>query len=282
MQLTSNYKYSDYEEEHIFSCRGRPFTVLVSSFLPTPPASLIDYDLVRDVFTMADWSGTTTSVPELCQTSTKRLILIVLLAISWGCSCVQQPLLPRTTPTMTMTVMRVIPRDLNPPGREGQHARVFRGRLPVMRGCLPGARMSWWHLSGMRDPSMFPLLVAVPAMLSMVVAPPLMFNLVMVTTMMFMMTSTLTMDVKHHDLFQPRRSLTKPTSMQPRPITIPLSWHLVMPTLPRLRTKRGRSFLIIVLVELRRGWSLSSPSPTTMAICFNLVTGETNVRGGNV
>ena len=49
MQLTSNYKYSQYEEEHIFSCRGRPFAVLVSSFLPTPPASLIDYDLVRDL-----------------------------------------------------------------------------------------------------------------------------------------------------------------------------------------------------------------------------------------
>ena len=49
MQLTSNYKYSNYEEEHIFSCRGRPFAVLVSSFLPTPPASLIDYELVRDL-----------------------------------------------------------------------------------------------------------------------------------------------------------------------------------------------------------------------------------------
>ena len=49
MQLTSNYKYSEYEAEHIFSCRGRPFAVLVSSFLPTPPASLIDYDLVRDL-----------------------------------------------------------------------------------------------------------------------------------------------------------------------------------------------------------------------------------------
>ena len=49
MQLTSNYKYSDYEQEHIFSCRGRPFAVLVSSFLPTPPASLIDYDLVKDL-----------------------------------------------------------------------------------------------------------------------------------------------------------------------------------------------------------------------------------------
>ena len=49
MQLTSNYKYSNYEEEHIFSCRGRPFAVLVSSFLPTPPAALIDYELVRDL-----------------------------------------------------------------------------------------------------------------------------------------------------------------------------------------------------------------------------------------
>ena len=48
-QLTSNYKYNDYEEEFVFSCKARPFAVLVSSFLPTPPASLIDYELVRDL-----------------------------------------------------------------------------------------------------------------------------------------------------------------------------------------------------------------------------------------
>ena len=47
--LTTNYKYSNYEAEYIFSCKARPFAVLVSSFLPTPPASLIDYDLVRDL-----------------------------------------------------------------------------------------------------------------------------------------------------------------------------------------------------------------------------------------
>ena len=48
-QLTSNYKYNEYEEEFVFSCKARPFAVLVSSFLPTPPASLIDYELVRDL-----------------------------------------------------------------------------------------------------------------------------------------------------------------------------------------------------------------------------------------
>ena len=48
-QLTSKYRYNDYEEEFVFSCKARPFAVLVSSFLPTPPASLIDYDLVKDL-----------------------------------------------------------------------------------------------------------------------------------------------------------------------------------------------------------------------------------------
>ena len=48
-QLTSKYRYNDYEEEFVFSCKARPFAVLVSSFLPTPPASLIDYELVRDL-----------------------------------------------------------------------------------------------------------------------------------------------------------------------------------------------------------------------------------------
>ena len=48
-QLTTNYKYSSFEKEFVFSCKGRPFAVLVSSFLPKPPASLIDYELVRDL-----------------------------------------------------------------------------------------------------------------------------------------------------------------------------------------------------------------------------------------
>ena len=46
--------------------------------------------------------------------------------------------------------------------------------------------------------------------------------------------------------------------------------------------KRGGSFLNIVPVELRRKWSQYLPLPTTTVICFNLGTGETNVREGNV
>ena len=51
---------------------------------------------------------------------------------------------------------------------------------------------------------MFPLLVAAPLMLPTTAAAPLMLNLMMVITTMFLMTFTLTMAVKHPDLFQPR------------------------------------------------------------------------------
>jgi len=48
--ITTSYEYCGGEEkEFIFSCKGRPFTSLVSSFLPTPPSTLIDYSLVRDL-----------------------------------------------------------------------------------------------------------------------------------------------------------------------------------------------------------------------------------------
>jgi len=48
--FTTSYKYCDgNEHEFVFSCKGRPFTSLVSSFLPTPPSTLIDYTLVKDL-----------------------------------------------------------------------------------------------------------------------------------------------------------------------------------------------------------------------------------------
>ena len=48
--LTTSYQYCGGEEqEFVFSCKGRPFTSLVSTFLPTPPSTLIDYTLVQDL-----------------------------------------------------------------------------------------------------------------------------------------------------------------------------------------------------------------------------------------
>ena len=48
--ITTSYQYGGGKElEFVFSCRGRPFTSLVSSFLPTPPSTLIDFGLVKDL-----------------------------------------------------------------------------------------------------------------------------------------------------------------------------------------------------------------------------------------
>ena len=47
--LTTSYKYDEKESEYVFSCRGRPFTSLVSSTLPESTSTLIDYELVRDL-----------------------------------------------------------------------------------------------------------------------------------------------------------------------------------------------------------------------------------------
>ena len=48
--LTTFYNYSDgNESEFVFSCKGRPFTSLISTFLPTPSSTLIDYGLVKDL-----------------------------------------------------------------------------------------------------------------------------------------------------------------------------------------------------------------------------------------
>ena len=47
--ITTSYKYEGgAETEFVFCCKGRPFTVLVSSHLKTP-STLIDYQLVRDL-----------------------------------------------------------------------------------------------------------------------------------------------------------------------------------------------------------------------------------------
>ena len=43
------YDYANEEREFIFCVKGRPFPCLVSPYLPTPTASLIDYNLVRDL-----------------------------------------------------------------------------------------------------------------------------------------------------------------------------------------------------------------------------------------
>jgi len=47
--FTTSYQYSNTDEEHIFSCKGRPFGVLISNRLPTPVSNLIDYNLVKEL-----------------------------------------------------------------------------------------------------------------------------------------------------------------------------------------------------------------------------------------
>ena len=44
-----SYKYGNDEKEFVFCVKGRPFPCLVSPHLPTPTASLLDYNLVRDL-----------------------------------------------------------------------------------------------------------------------------------------------------------------------------------------------------------------------------------------
>ena len=46
---TMCYSYANQEKEYVFCVKGCPFPCLVSPHLPTPTASLIDYDLVKDV-----------------------------------------------------------------------------------------------------------------------------------------------------------------------------------------------------------------------------------------
>ena len=44
-----SYEYGNKEKEFVFCVKGRPFPCLVSPHLPTPTASLLDYNLVRDL-----------------------------------------------------------------------------------------------------------------------------------------------------------------------------------------------------------------------------------------
>ena len=43
------YEYGNSEKEYIFCVKGRPFPCLVSPWLPTPTASLLDYELVKSL-----------------------------------------------------------------------------------------------------------------------------------------------------------------------------------------------------------------------------------------
>ena len=43
------YQYGNDEREYVFCVKGRPFPCLVSPYLPTPTATLLDYDLVRSL-----------------------------------------------------------------------------------------------------------------------------------------------------------------------------------------------------------------------------------------
>ena len=49
MDPTMSYKYGNNEQEYVFCVKGRPFPCLVSPHIPTPTASLLDYQLVRDL-----------------------------------------------------------------------------------------------------------------------------------------------------------------------------------------------------------------------------------------
>ena len=46
---TTFYQYANDEKEYVFCVKGRPFACLTSPHLPTPTASLIDYELVRSL-----------------------------------------------------------------------------------------------------------------------------------------------------------------------------------------------------------------------------------------
>ena len=43
--FTTCYSYGNTDSEYVFTCKGRPFAVLVSDNLPTPTSNLLDFDL---------------------------------------------------------------------------------------------------------------------------------------------------------------------------------------------------------------------------------------------
>ena len=42
--FTTRYSYGNTDSEYVFTCKGRPFAVLVSDNLPTPTSNLLDFD----------------------------------------------------------------------------------------------------------------------------------------------------------------------------------------------------------------------------------------------
>ena len=47
--FTTRYSYGNKDSEFVFTCKGRPFAVLVSDHIPTPTSTLLDYDLVKSL-----------------------------------------------------------------------------------------------------------------------------------------------------------------------------------------------------------------------------------------
>ena len=47
--FTTRYNYGNKDSEFVFTCKGRPFAVLVSDNLPTPTSNLLDFDLVKSL-----------------------------------------------------------------------------------------------------------------------------------------------------------------------------------------------------------------------------------------
>ena len=47
--FTTRYSYGTTDSEYVFTCKGRPFAVLVSDNLPTPTSNLLDFDLVKSL-----------------------------------------------------------------------------------------------------------------------------------------------------------------------------------------------------------------------------------------
>ena len=46
-KFTTAYEYGSADKEYVFCCKGRPFAALVSSSIPTPTSTLLDYDLIK-------------------------------------------------------------------------------------------------------------------------------------------------------------------------------------------------------------------------------------------
>ena len=47
--LTTRYSYGNHDSEYVFTCKGRPFAVLVSDNIPTPTSTLLNFDLVKSL-----------------------------------------------------------------------------------------------------------------------------------------------------------------------------------------------------------------------------------------